>query len=103
MAEQKIEIKGLADSVGAARDAIRKARAATSTMQEKGTLLAATANAIADTFQKHTEDLLFEAQTLGNGPPDVPKSLVEHASDMLKQDNPLNPFRGTEGGPASNT
>ena len=64
-----IEIKGLGNSVQAARDAIRNARAATAKMQEAGTLLVTTADDIAKTFTKHTEDLLFEAQQLGNGEP----------------------------------
>jgi hypothetical protein len=63
-----IEIKGLGANVEAARAAIRRARVATSRMNESGGTLERTANEIAAVFEQHTSDLLREAQTLGNSP-----------------------------------
>jgi hypothetical protein len=69
-----IEIKGLAANVTAAQAAIRRARVATARMNESGATLERTATEIAEAFDKHTEDLLFEAQTLGNAPDDLVRS-----------------------------
>lgn len=63
-----IEIKGLGANVEAARAAIRKARMATARMNESGATLERTANEIASVFEQHTQDLLREANTLGNSP-----------------------------------
>ena len=62
----KVEIKGLGDTVNRAREAIRKARNSVAGMHESGRALEDVANQIAKTFDQHREDLLFEAQTLGN-------------------------------------
>lgn len=63
-----LEIKGLSANVEAARAAIRKARAAVDAMNTAGTSLVTTANQVAAAFTKAEEDILFEAQTLGNSP-----------------------------------
>ena len=62
-----VEIKGLSANVEAARAAIRRGRSAMARVQSSGAALEQTANDIADQFEKHASDLVFEAQTLGNG------------------------------------
>ena len=68
-----LEIKGLGQNVQAARDAIRKARSSIETMNGEGAKLSALAEEIAATFKQHHDDLMFEAQTLGNSPPASPE------------------------------
>lgn len=65
--DMTIEIKGLGANVEAARAAIRRARDATSRMNESGRTLERTANEIASVFEQHTKDLMIEANNLGNG------------------------------------
>jgi hypothetical protein len=62
-----IEIKGLGANVDAARAAIRRGREAMARAVTSGAALEQTANDIADEFEKHASDLLFEATSLGNG------------------------------------
>lgn len=61
-----MEIKGLADKVRGARQAISKAREASSGLEKACTEFAMDADALTEQVKKHHDDLKFEASTLGN-------------------------------------
>lgn len=63
----KVEIKGLAVGVQSAQKRIDRARAAMDRVNETGAVLEHIANGVADAFEKHADDLLFQANNLGNG------------------------------------
>lgn len=64
-----IEIKGLGATVQRARDAINSARRASTDLETAAGAFATDADAITAEIKKNHDDLLFEAQTLGNSPP----------------------------------
>jgi len=67
--DMAIEIKGLGATVQRARDAINSARRASTDLETAAGAFAADADEITGQIKKHHTDLLFEAQTLGNSPP----------------------------------
>lgn len=67
-----IEIKGLSQNVTAARNAMAQARAAITDMQTSVSGLIAVAADIKSQCDKAKSDLMFDAQSLGNSPPESP-------------------------------
>lgn len=68
----KIEIKGLGDHIRRAKAGIAEVRHHAAALGESTTGLSATLQDVKKQVDAAHEDLKFEAQTLGNSPPETP-------------------------------
>ena len=69
MAGKLIEIKGLATHIGNVKEGIAGLREAAATLNAESTGLKAELDDLTQQIKEHREDLRFEAETLGNSPP----------------------------------
>lgn len=77
-----IQVKGLKEAADRARKALGAARLSVTKMELHATGLAAAAEDISRDLAKHTEDLLFDATTLGNGSPVSDEQKVSSFRDV---------------------
>lgn len=80
-----IEIKGLSDAVAGAKKGISDLKAAAGGLNASTGMLVAEINDLKDQVDQHRADLKFEAETLGNSPPNSEKQIVT-SGDVGKVD-----------------
>jgi hypothetical protein len=99
MAVEKIEIKGLAAGVAAARKGIADARASVAGMQEAGASLKSTVDGVTAALKEAESDIRFEAAQLGNGGPpaetSAPPSPPPASGEASGPDPKVMPFRSS--------